>query len=141
MKPLNVCCAIIEEKINGNILIWAAKKAKPAHNGGLWEFPGGKMELGESPSQALVREIREELHMQIACIRSLVPVAYCYPSHSIVLHPIICIPACSTLPVPAEHESIGLFTTNTLGKLAWAPADIPVLEAYLNSMQHVEELE
>ena len=57
---------------------------------GFWEFPGGKLEPGESPQQCLVREIQEELDIVVDPIESFAPIEFDYPTHQVRLHPYLC---------------------------------------------------
>ena len=74
-EEIPVVCAIIEEK--GMIL--AAQRGINQSNAGLWEFPGGKVHSGETAEQALKREIREELTVEINIVKQLEAVSYRYP--------------------------------------------------------------
>ena len=98
-----------------------------------WEFPGGKMEPGESPEEALVREIREELDAEIDIRRLLHTVDWDYPSFHLTMHCYVC-----TLKEEAihlnEHESARWLTQDTLRSVQWLPADyilLPLIELEL----------
>ena len=125
---IQVVCAIIEKE--GKFL--AARKAAGLSNEGLWEFPGGKINRGESPEQALVREIKEEINIEIKIRKSLSPVIYHYPEKSIKLIPFICT-FTEGSPEALEHEQIVFVNGNEAQDLEWAPADIPVLKEYLQN--------
>jgi 8-oxo-dGTP diphosphatase len=122
-----VVCALIER--DGRVL--AAQR--PAHKAqaGLWEFPGGKLEPGESPEAALVREIREELHLDLAVGARLPEVGHDYGPFSITLIPFRATVAADREPHPAEHAAVRWCTPAELRTLAWAPADVPVVAHYL----------
>jgi 8-oxo-dGTP diphosphatase len=81
-----VVCAIIEK----NKTILAAKRNSTQTNAGLWEFPGGKVDTGETPSEALHRELLEELNATVRIIKELPPVYHIYPWISIQLIPFVC---------------------------------------------------
>jgi len=94
--------------------------------GGLFEFPGGKIENGESPEEALKREILEELSIEIEPVRALPKVIHCY-SHemTITLYPFLCLWRKGLL-ILAEHEEVKLLGWDDFDQLKWAEADIPV---------------
>jgi 8-oxo-dGTP diphosphatase len=73
---IEVVCAVIEDKEKG---ILACQRPAGKHLAGLWEFPGGKVEEKESPALALIREIREELEVEISVLSELEPVEWQYP--------------------------------------------------------------
>ena len=98
---------------------------------GLWEFPGGKLEPGETSDAALVREIREELGVEIRTRMPLPSVEYHYPDFSIRLHPWIC-EIEDGEPEPIEHSEIRWLAAAALPELEWANADLPVLECLLD---------
>jgi 8-oxo-dGTP diphosphatase len=123
-KP-QVTCAIIEQ--DGRIL--AARRNRKQSNGGLWEFPGGKIHEQESPADALRREIREELGVSIDIINRLPACSYCYPGFEITLIPFICI-LLEGPPQALEHEEIRWIAISDADSLQWSPADIPVLDEY-----------
>jgi len=122
-----VVCALIED--DGKVLIArrSIRQALPLK----WEFPGGKIEPGESKAEALSREIREELGVDIAVGAALPAVTHAYPDFTIVLHPRICRLVSGT-PVPHEHAEIVWCPPDRLGTLDWAEADLPVLRYYLD---------
>lgn len=95
-----------------------------------WEFPGGKIEPGEAECEALVREIREELGIEIEVGESLRSTTHAYPEFSLTLHPRLCRITSGT-PVTHEHAKIEWLGPAELEALDWASADIPVLEEYL----------
>ena len=100
---------------------------------GWWEFPGGKMEPGEGPEEALVREIREELDADISVGRLLDTVEWDYPSFHLTMHCYICSLASDSMHLN-EHEASAWLTRETLRSVRWLPADeglISVLEGIL----------
>ena len=94
---------------------------------GWWEFPGGKMEAGESPEEALVREIREELDAEISVGELLDTVEWDYPEFHLVMHCFVCSLASESLHLN-EHEAAAWLTAETLRSVRWLPADVGVLE-------------
>jgi 8-oxo-dGTP diphosphatase len=121
-----VVCAIIEQ---GDKVL-AAKRGSDTTNAGLWEFPGGKVDAGELPADALKREIWEELGIEIDCGPRLQSVFYSYPWIGIELIPFLCTIQ-SGEPVAHEHESICYMNKVELHTIQWAPADLLVIEKYL----------
>lgn len=121
-----VVCAIIEQ---GDTVL-AAKRGPDTSNAGLWEFPGGKVDGGELPADALKREIREELGIEIDCGQRLQSVFYSYPWINIELIPFICTIQ-SGEPVAYEHEALCYMNRAELHTILWAPADLLVIEKYL----------
>ena len=98
-----------------------------------WEFPGGKIDVGESPEEALIREIREELATEIAIDSYLTTAEYDYPSFHLTMHCFICHVLNGRLTV-LEHEAARWLSPRQLGEVNWLPADmavIPMLRHYL----------
>ena len=91
-----------------------------------WEFPGGKMEAGESREEALRREIREELDTEINIGKLLCTVEYDYPAFHLTMHCYLCSVVSGTL-VLKEHESARWLPTEALESVDWLPADLQIL--------------
>jgi len=99
---------------------------------GAWEFPGGKVEPGETAMEALHREIREELSVSLTDLRALPPTEYTYvPGRTVRLLPFVCRLGEGEEPSPREHARLEWRPASQLRELDWAAADIPVLEHYL----------
>jgi 8-oxo-dGTP diphosphatase len=118
-RPLEVVAAVIED--DGAVLACRRRPGKAA--AGRWEFPGGKVEAGESPEQALTREIREELGIGIRIVSHLT---------SDVTGPIklVCLRAelDSARPVSStDHDELRWVVRERLGELEWADADWPAV--------------
>ena len=92
-----------------------------------WEFPGGKMEPGESPQQALVREIREELDATIEVGELLQTVEWDYPTFHLTLHCFWCELTCEALHLN-EHEAASWLDREHLRSVKWLPADYGILD-------------
>lgn len=94
---------------------------------GWWEFPGGKIEPGEGPGEALVREIREELNAEISVGELVDVVEWDYPSFHLTMHCFLCTLISGTLCLN-EHEAAAWLTADTLMSLKWLPADVILLD-------------
>jgi len=95
--------------------------------GGCWEFIGGKIEAGETPEQALVRECREELSLSVINLRIRTEVTHAYPDKTVHLLLIDCEPSPGCEPLALEHSEIGWFTADQARRLDFCPADYEVL--------------
>ena len=125
---ISVACAIIEDK-NGDVLVTqrSARMSLPLK----WEFPGGKVEPEELHEGTIVREIREELGVNILITGKLMPVTFQYPTFLIRLIPFICHIFKGDIQL-VEHYAYRWVNLNDLLSLDWAEADIPVVHQYLN---------
>ncbi len=92
-----------------------------------WEFPGGKMEAGETLEEALVREIREELSAEISVDEFLCTVEYDYPKFHLTMHCFLCSLLADALHLN-EHEAAKWLEKDELGSVRWLPADLEVID-------------
>lgn len=104
---------------------------------GWWEFPGGKMEPGESPEQALVREIHEELDAEIAVGELIQTVEWDYPAFHLTLHCYWCTLTSEALHL-LEHEDARWLSPQTLDSVKWLPADEGLLVAISEGLRTVD---
>lgn len=117
MKNVNVVAAIICDRDK----IFATQRGYGEFKDG-WEFPGGKIEDGESPQEALVREIKEELDTEIVVGDLFEIVEYDYPNFHLTMHCFKCSIISGDL-VLKEHEAAKWLTKKQLNTVDWLPAD------------------
>jgi 8-oxo-dGTP diphosphatase len=123
-----VVCAIVER----TGLVLACRRNPQQTNAGLWEFPGGKVKQGEPRRDALVREIREELGIEVVPHTPLPTVTHTYPWTAIELIPFVC-SLDKGEPHPHEHAEIRWVDKKEAMGLAWAPADVPIVREYFKN--------
>ncbi len=123
MKTIEVVAAIIEK--DGKLL--ATQRGYGDYQGG-WEFPGGKIEAGENPRDALVREIQEELAVTIETGDFVTTVDYDYPTFHLTMHCFMAKIVEGTLTL-LEHEGAMWLTPAELDTPDWLPADVDVVAA------------
>lgn len=121
MKTIEVVAAIIIK--DGEVF---ATQRGYGEFKGWWEFPGGKIESGECPQEALVREIREELNAEIEVGDLLETVEWNYPNFHLTMHCFICSLTSESMHLN-EHEAATWLTKETLHSVKWLPADEGIL--------------
>lgn len=124
MKTVNVVAAIIQDGDK----IFATQRGYGEFKDD-WEFPGGKIEKGETPQQALRREIEEELDIEITVGDMLTVVEYDYPTFHLSMQCFLCKIESGKLTLK-EHEAAKWLTRDQLDSVDWLPADVEVVEAY-----------
>lgn len=122
MKTIEVVAAIIKHEDR----IFATQRGYGEFKG-FWEFPGGKMEAGETPKEALIREIKEELNIDILVGDLIDTVEYDYPNFHLIMKCFICSFKSGDL-VLNEHEASRWLTKETLHSVNWLPADIILID-------------
>lgn len=122
MKIIEVVAAIITE---GNRILATQRSSGDFKDG--WEFPGGKMEVGETREEAIVREIKEELDTEIAVKEFLMTIEYDYPNFHLTMHCYICSIIRGKLTL-LEHKAARWLKKDELETVNWLPADIEIVE-------------
>lgn len=122
MKTVNVVAAVIKDSDR----IFATARGYGEYKG-WWEFPGGKVEIGETPETALVREIKEELDSDIIVEKYIDTVEYDYPSFHLSMRCYFCKLIAGELTLK-EAEDARWLTKDTIDDVKWLPADITILE-------------
>ncbi len=122
MKTIEVVAAIIVDKGR----IFATQRGYGDFKDG-WEFPGGKMEPGETPEQALVREIEEELDSEIVVGKLIKTVDYDYPKFHLTMHCYLCELRDGKLTL-LEHEAAKWLDQETIDSVDWLPADLQIID-------------
>lgn len=129
MKTVRVVAAII---INDG-KVFATQRGYGEFKDG-WEFPGGKIDAGETPEEALVREIKEELDTEVEVKELLETVEYDYPKFHLSMDCFICKIKAGEL-VLKEHEASQWLTKETLDNVEWLPADLGLIEKIENYLR------
>lgn len=122
MKTIEVVAAIIKQD---NKIFATCRSYGEFVN--MWEFPGGKIENGETREEAIIREIKEELELEICVSKYLTTVHYDYPNFHLTMHCFICTICGGELHLNA-HNDARWIDREELDKLNWVPADILVVE-------------
>lgn len=127
MKKIKVTCAIIEFEN----LVLTVQRSSSMSLPLKWEFPGGKIENDESEEECVLREIKEELNLEIAILKRLNSSIFDYPNISIELIPFIAKQVSGQI-ILNEHAAFKYIEKEELLNLDWAEADIPIVKEYLN---------
>ena len=127
MKTIRVVAAIIKSvNENGEPIIFATQRGYGDFKGG-WEFPGGKIEEGETPQEALVREIKEELETEISVGELIDTIEYDYPTFHLSMDCFWAEIVSGDL-VLTEHEAAKWLTKGEFDSVEWLPADITLID-------------
>lgn len=122
MKTIEVVAAIIIQDNH----VFATQRGYGEWKG-WWEFPGGKIEPGECPQEALKREIKEELDAEISVGDILETVEWDYPTFHLTMHCYLCTLESDSIHLN-EHESSAWLTKDTLDSVKWLPADVTLIQ-------------
>ena len=125
MKQIHVSAAIIRN--GGEILCMQRGENRYSYVSRKFEFPGGKIEPGETPEEALLRELREEMDYTVEIERPFMTIEHDYPDFHITLHTFLC-KASSREFNRKEHLSHCWLAPEKMTELEWAPADRPAVE-------------
>ena len=121
MKTIEVVAGVIKDGDR----IFATQRGYGDQKGG-WEFPGGKMEPGETPEQALVRELKEELDVEVNVGEKICTVEYDYPKFHLTMHCFWATIASGAIKL-LEHEDAKWLDRESLDSVNWLPADVEVV--------------
>ncbi len=121
---MTIAIALILHPGSGAILI--AQRKDDAHQGGLWEFPGGKCLPGEPTAACAVRETREETGLEVAVLEAWPEIAYAYPDRTVTLYPFLC-RAQSADAQPKESKCVRWVMPAELDSFPFPAANAPLL--------------
>lgn len=124
-SKIHVAVGVIRNQ-QGEVLI--TQRAKHVHQGGLWEFPGGKLEKGESVLQALQRELFEEIGIQVITAKPLIKINYDYPDRSVLLD-VWDITSYSGVARSCEDQAMHWKSATKLSEFSFPPANLPIIKA------------
>ncbi len=126
MKAIKVVAAIIVADKNDQKMLFSTQRGYGEFKDG-WEFPGGKVEEGESPEQAIVREIKEELDTLIKVEKFIDKIEYDYPDFHLSMDCFLCSILEGNL-VLKEHEAAKWLSKEDIDSVDWLPADVTIVE-------------
>ena len=132
MKTIRVVAAVIQRKQNGSKQIFSTQRGDGKFEGG-WEFPGGKIEVGETPQKALIREIKEELDADIVVGDLIDTIEYDYPNFHLSMDCFWC-ELQSEHVVLNEHEDAKWLSKAQLDSVDWLPADVTLVDKIAKGM-------
>lgn len=130
MKTIHVVAGVVQYE-NKTLCVQRAQHKFP-YISEKWEFPGGKVEEGESEESALVRELQEELHLAVAGLKHLITVDHSYPDFRIIMSTYLCVSSSETV-VLTEHQKAEWLDLKDLRHKDWAAADVPIVNALLHA--------
>ena len=131
MKSIEVVAAVIIQ----NSTVFCAQRPDSGETAKKWEFPGGKIEVGESHEGALIREIQEEFDVRITVGPLVLTVTHQYQTFLLIMHAYQASIVEGYL-TPQEHIDTRFLTSRELYTVDWAPADIPIVKAVERRLLH-----
>ena len=134
MKTIRVVAAVIADDLDHPTKILATERGYGEFKG-QWEFPGGKIEKGETPEEAIRREIREELEVEIEVGPLLGTIEYDYPNFHLSMDTFLAKVREGTI-VLKEAEAAKWLTKDQLDSVAWLPADVTLIEKIRRNMEN-----
>ena len=132
MKTIKVVAAVICDSLENTTKIFATARGYGEFKG-QWEFPGGKLEVGETSQQALIREIQEELAVKIEVGELIDTIEYDYPTFHLSMDCFLCVVVYGEI-ILKEAESARWLDKDELYSVDWLPADIALIEKLQNSL-------
>jgi len=131
MQPLRVAVGVVFGR-EGRLMI--ARRAQDRHQGGLWEFPGGKVEAGETARDALSRELREELGIGVISASAMLEVSFDYPDRRVVLE-VFRVDSYSGEARANEGQPLRWVLPSELGEYSFPEANRPIIAALLSNSE------
>ena len=130
MKTIHVVAGVV--MYDGKTLSVQRAQHKYSYISEKWEFPGGKVEDGESEQEALIRELQEELHLKVSGLKHLITIEHTYPDFRIIMSTYQCETSSDTM-VLTEHQKAEWLDLKDLSQKDWAAADVPIVNALLHA--------
>lgn len=131
MNKIEVVAAVIVDQKNKYMCVQRGINSK-SYLSEKWEFPGGKIEDNENHTEALVREIQEELKMRIEPVNHIITVEHSYPDFQLIMHAYLS-KIIDGEPNLTEHLDLKWLPADQLSSLDWAAADVPIVEKIIET--------
>lgn len=134
MKTIEVAAAVIVDSFENTTEVFATERGYGEFKG-QWEFPGGKIEVGETPQQALIREIQEELTVKIKVGKLIDTIEYDYPKFHLNMKCFLCVIVYGDIILKEAEDSKWLNKDELYG-VNWLPADITLIDEIADFMNN-----